>query len=255
MFFIFNMSTYREIVYMCLDELKLANDDAYFTQDHIIFLADKYRALLLKKNYTDVKKAVPESDYQTICLDLETVKGIEGDDCSNTYLRSVESIPNLLPVGTPKVSSLDFLAGEITYVNRERMKYIGHNKYLKNIIYCTIGPDNKLYLKSSNAQAYHLEKVAYSGVFENSAIASEMACNAKETETSCDPLDNKFPLEEALIPLVIEFIVKELTNAVYKPFDDINNASDDLSDLISLARRNLKSGLQKQIEGTSDGRG
>ena len=39
------MSTYREIVYMVLDELKLESDDAYYTQDHVIFLINKYRAL------------------------------------------------------------------------------------------------------------------------------------------------------------------------------------------------------------------
>ena len=233
MFFnIQTMSTYREIVYMCLDEIKLISDDAYFTQDHIIFLADKYRAFLLKKNYTDIKKAIPESNYQTICLDLEKVPGTDSDICSDTYLRSVQSIPNILPVGTSRVTPLDFLGGEITYVNRERMKFVGHNKFLKNIIYCTIGPNNKLYLRSSNPQFYYLEKVAYSGIFENSAAASEMSCNNGDSSTSnCDPLDNPYPLEEALIPLVIEFIVKELTGAAYKPEDEQNNAKDDLSGL------------------------
>lgn len=225
------MSTYKEIVYMCLDELKMISDDAYYTQDHIIFLADKYRAFLLKKNYTDIKKAIPESNYQTVCLSLEKVKGIDGDDCSNTYLRSKEKIPDILPVGTPKVSSMDFLSGEITYVSRERMKYVGHNKYLKDIIYCTIGPDNKLYLKSENSQAYYLENVAYTGIFEDSAAASEMACEGDGSESKCDPLDNPFPLEEALIPLMIEFIVKELTGASYRPEDEQNNANDDLSGL------------------------
>lgn len=225
------MSTYREVVYMCLDELKQISDDAYYTQDHIIFLADKYRAFLLKKNYTDVKKSVPESNYQTICLDLEKIQGIDGDVCSGTYLRSIERIPNILPVGTPKVASMDFLSGEITYVNRERMKYVGHNKFLRNIIYCTIGPDGKLYLKSTNPQAYYLEKVTYSGIFENSAEASKMQCESTSDISNCDPLDNDYPLEEALIPLAIEFIVKELTGAIYKPEDEFNNANDDLSGL------------------------
>lgn len=225
------MSTYREIVYMCLDELKSISDDAYYTQDHIIFLADKYRALLLKKNYTDIKKSVPESDYQTICLDLERVQGIEGDPCSGTYLRSTEKIPNMLPVGTPKLSSLNFLSGEFTFVNRERMKYVGHNKYLKNIIYGTIGPDFKLYLSSSNHQYQYLDKIEFSGVFEDSAKASELACNDADKSTECDPLDNRYPLEEALIPLVIELTVKELSGAAYKPEDEANNAKDDLSGL------------------------
>ena len=57
------MSTYKEIVYMCLDELQLSSDDATFNEEHIIFLANKYRAFLLKKNYTDLKKEIPECIY------------------------------------------------------------------------------------------------------------------------------------------------------------------------------------------------
>lgn len=225
------MSTYREIVYMCLDEIKMVSDDAYFTQDHIIFLADKYRAFLLKKNYTDVKKSIPESNYQTICLSLERARMIPGDECADTYLRSVETIPNLLPLGVPKVSPKDYFAGNITYVSRDRMKYVGRNRYLKSIIYCTIGPDNKLYLKSVNPQAYYLDSVVCSGIFENSAEASKMQCGASGNTSQCDPLDNTYPLEEALVPLAIEFIVKELTGAIYKPADKENNANDDLSGL------------------------
>lgn len=39
--------TYRELIYMCLDQLKVASDDAYFTTDHILFLLSKVRAALL----------------------------------------------------------------------------------------------------------------------------------------------------------------------------------------------------------------
>ena len=223
------MSTYREIVYMCLDEIKMVSDDSYFNQDHIIFLADKYRAFLLKKNYTDVKKSVPDSNYQTLCLNLEKVNGIDGDSCSGSHLRSTKAIPNTLPVGNSKVTSMDFLQGEFTLVSRDRMKYVGNNKFLKNIIYATIGPDNKLYLKSANQQMNYLEKVQFQGIFENSAEASKLSCDSDGNVSTCDPLDNTYPLEEALIPLAIEFIVKELTGAAYKPADEQNNAKDDLS--------------------------
>jgi hypothetical protein len=138
-------------------------------------------------------------------------------------------VPETLPVGTPKITSPDFLAGEITFVSRDRMKYVGHNRFLRNIIYCTIGPDFKLYLKSQNPQAYYLENVQFSGVFENSAEAAKMQCDSTSANTKCDPLDMTYPLEEALVPLVIEFIVKELTGAIYKPADTQNNAADDLS--------------------------
>jgi len=48
---------------MALDELKLHSDDANFTEEHIIFLADKYRAILLKQRYADVKKEIPLANY------------------------------------------------------------------------------------------------------------------------------------------------------------------------------------------------
>lgn len=50
------MATYREIVYMVLDELKINSDDKYFEEEHVMFLMDKYRAFLLKQRYSDIKK-------------------------------------------------------------------------------------------------------------------------------------------------------------------------------------------------------
>ncbi len=228
-FYFIVMSTFREIVYMCLDELQLSSDDATFTEDHIIFLANNYRALLLKKQYMDLKKTLPESNYQDICLDLEVVKGVDGDDCSETYLRSTQKIPDMLPIGSPSLTGIDFMAGEITYVSRERIKYVGHNRYLKNIIYATLGPDDKVYLKSANPQALYLEKIRFSGVFEDPEEAAKLSCEGEDGEDNCDVLDKKFPLEEALIPLMIELIVKEISNAIYRPADEENNANDDLT--------------------------
>ena len=147
------MSTYKELIYMCLDELKLYSDDASYTEEHVIFLLGKYRTFLLKQKYSDIKKQIPESNYQTICLDLIEVPAISGEPCEgDSYLRSKEKIPFLMKVGNPKVYPIDYYQGEITYVSRERMRYVGYNKYLKNIIYASIGPDNYLYFKSFNPQ-------------------------------------------------------------------------------------------------------
>lgn len=40
--------TWRELIYMINDELKLDSDDSSFNEEHIAFLAGKYRAFLLK---------------------------------------------------------------------------------------------------------------------------------------------------------------------------------------------------------------
>lgn len=215
---------------MVLDELKLSSDDAQFTEDHVMFLLNKYRAFLLKQRYSDIKKQIPESNYQTICLDLIQVPAISGDACEGgTYLRSKEKVPFLMQIGTPRVYPLDYYQGEITYVSRDRMRYVGYNKFLQNIIYCSIGPDNYLYFKSFNPQYLYLEKVKFTGIFQDSIQASDLQCPDDNGDIICNSIDRTFPIEDALIPPLIELVVKELTNSVYRPEDESNNAKDDLA--------------------------
>lgn len=238
--------TYREAVYMVLDEIKSTSDDAIFNENHAIFLLGKYRAFLLRQKYSDVKRPIPESNYQTICLDLIEVPAISGEPCEGgSYLRSKEKIPFVIKIGTPKIYPIDYYQGEITYVSRERMRYVGYNKYLQNIIYASIGPDNYLYFKSNNPQYLYLEKVKMTGVFENSEEASKLQC---EGDNECDILDRIFPIEESLVSPMIELVVKELLGAQYRPEDNVNNAKDDISDLATFLQRNTKSNIAKALE-------
>ena len=228
------MSTYKELVYMCLDELKLYSDDALYTEEHIMFLLGKYRTFLIKQRYSDVKKQIPESNYQTICLDLIEVPAISGEPCEGgSYLRSKKKIPFLMKIGNPRVYPIDYYQGEITYVSRDRMRYVGYNKYLQNIIYASLGPDNYLYFKSFNPQFLYLEKVRMTGIFEDTLAASELQCPDENGDTVCDVLDREFPIENALIPPLIQLVVEELTKAEYKPEDKENNSDDDLSEVTS----------------------
>ena len=220
--------TYREIVYACLDILKLTSDDSLYTEDHIIFLANKARTLLLKQRYSDIKKKIPESNYQTICLDLEKVQNIQDLECKGSSLRTVQEIPYLMKIGNPKVYPQNYYLGEITYISRERMRYVGHNKYLQNIIYCSLAPDNHLYFKSSNPQHLYLKKVQVTGIFEDIQNASQLECNNDNSQCQ-DILDKTFPLEEGLVHPLIEIIVKQLGPSVDLPQDQENNAQDDLA--------------------------
>ena len=241
--------TWREIIYMILDELKGMSDDFTFTEDHIAFLLGKYRSFILKQRYyTDIKKVISESNYQTICLDLIEVPAINGESCEgSSYLRSKEKIPVTLMIGNPRVYPIDYYQGNIAYISRDRMKYVGYNKWMKNIIYCSLAPDGYLYFKSENPQFRYLEKVRFTAIFEDAEKVSELACDDNDTN-SCTLLDKIFPIEEALVPTLIELIVNEIKKATYSPEDQANNAEDDLADMISFIRRNMKSNLQKQIE-------
>jgi hypothetical protein len=242
------MNTYKELVYMVLDELKNFSDDATYTEDHVIFLLNKWRTFLLKQRYADVKKQIPESNYQSICLDLIEVPAISGEPCEGgSFLRSTKKIPNLMTIGNPQAYPVNYYLGNITFISRERMRYVGYNKYLKNIIYASIGPDNYLYLKASNPQFLYLEKLRLNAIFEDTDEASELECDSDES-TSCDTLDKDFPIESGLVPQLIESVVKELSGALYKPADPENNANDDLSSIQTFIRSNIKSPLLKQLE-------
>lgn len=229
--------TVREIIYICLDELKNLSDDAFFTEEHVLFLLSKYRAFLLKQRYgTDLKKSVPESNYQTICLDLEEVN-IEDNVCyTGPRLVSSREIPTTLNIGSKRIfTDIDFTTIYLTLVSRDRFNYVGINKWLKNIIYATKGPDSRLYIKSSNPQHLYLEFVRINAVFEDFQKASDLECSNiinPDNPELCQIkplLEREFPIEDALVPPLIELTVKELAQSINKVVDTINNSKDDLS--------------------------
>lgn len=153
-----------------------------------------------------------------------------------------------MKLGNPVIFPVDYYKGNITYISRERMKYIGYNKYMQNIIYASIAPDNYLYLKSSNPQYLYLKKVRITGIFEDAEAASKLQCSDDCSTETCDILDKDFPIEDALVSPLVQLIVEELTKSEYKPSDDENNAKDDLSDLATFLRNNTKSSLAKALD-------
>lgn len=220
------MQTFRELVYMVIDELKLYSDDASFTEDHIIFLLNKARAFILKQRYSDIKKVIPNSNYQDLCIEVSSTDIIPEIKPDNSFcLKSNKEVPLLLPFGLVRIYTDEYYAGEITYITKDRMRYVGYNKYLSNIIYCSTSSNKHLYLKSNN-DISKITKLHFYGIFQDCVLASEYECN-KEYNV----LDRIFPLEDSLISNLIEIVVKELLGSIYNPEDKQNNADDNLSDI------------------------
>lgn len=223
-----------ELVYSILDLAKAASsDDSFFTEEHVIFLCKKYRAFLIKKEQDKEKSSTDvasEFEYQQICLDLEKVPAIDGEPCTGGYyLRTTQKIPKILEGTQPRVYPIDFYQGtNISYVSRDKMRYVGNNKYLRNIIYSSLGPDLHLYLNSNNPQFLYMKQLRMSAIFEDVDEAAGLLCDSEGSDASCDVLDAEFPIREYLVPPLIELVVKELTGAKYQPQDKENNANDDL---------------------------
>lgn len=226
----------KELVYSILDLLKINSDDSFWTEDHVIYLCKKYRSFLIKKEQDKEKGSqdvASEFEYQQICLDLEKVPAIDGEPCTGGYyLRTTQKIPKILEGTQPRVYPLDYYQGiNISYVSRDRMRYVGTNPYLQNIIYTSIGPDLHLYLNSSNPQFLYLKKLRMSAIFEDMDEAAGLLCDSDGESQSCDVLDMEFPIRDYLVPPLIELVVKQLSGSVLRKSDEENNAKDDTPDL------------------------
>lgn len=202
--------TYKELVYMCLDEIKLASDDSYITEDHILFLISKYRAFLLRQKYEKTNMPVSESNYQCILV-----------------TPNEDTVPEVMSVAKPRVFTItededkSTVTSFLTYVSPHRYHFIGENRILKPITYCTIDHNKKLQCKNKT-----LKQANIYAVFEDIVKTSEF--NLKD---GADVLDCECPIESELVSGVQELVVKDALGIAYRPTDFINNASDDLSKL------------------------
>lgn len=240
----------NEVVYYCLDAIKAFSDDSSVNEDHIKFLLGKYRGALLQQ-YHNLKKIMPESNYQTICINLQIADSLP---CTpSPKLVSIEKIPEMLTIGKPKVLlSNGFDSEIIEFVPFARLKNTGYNKWKLNFIYAAIGPDNHLYLSFSNPQAKYLTKLKLKGIFEDFETASDLTCADMEDTAKCDVMERDFPMEVSLIPDLIARVVKDALGIAYRPADQKNDAADSLSDIATFVRQNMKKKYNNAVEGTED---
>ena len=251
------MTTYREAIYMCLDLLKGASDDFNCTEEHIAYLLDKFRALLLKQRYgNNRKKEIPYSNYQTVTLKLELAT-FEGNSYYICKPKDGETIPYTLQLGIPRISVDADSYGDLNleYVSRERLPYVGNNRYLRNFWYCALDEQNRLLLKTSSIRMFEASSekegdtptltFRITAIFEN---PRELPNEITFDEEATNALDRNIPIEEGLITTLIELVVKELAGSVFTPKDDVNNAKDDNADMQSFIARNMKSKFAKAIE-------
>lgn len=243
------MSKVSELVYMVTDLVKTMSDDATVNENHIIYLLDVYRAFLIKQRYEkDPKRLIPESNYQSIQLDMEkfnyshSVDICSRDACTvstDEILISKDAVPDIMALGIPRIY-LD--GGLFNYsfdrVPMSRFEVVGNNKWLSNFIYWTIGPDNKVYMKSASNKCYkNIDKVNLLAIFE-SYRSEDLDIN------------DEFPIEESLVPNLLELVVKDVLGAAYRPKDRDNNASDDLANIAAFIRQNMKDRYVKDTQTT-----
>lgn len=247
------MKTYREIVYLIMDELKILSDDSLFETDHILAFCNKYRSLLIKQRYLDKKREIPTAFYQRLNVSFDTVY-YRGD-----IYKSTKEIPSSIDNGilhtytyvSPNgISSMNF-----NFVNPQRFKVVGYNKWLKNEVYVTVDLDNYMYIKSPLGDATNavpiagdlndgttslftdesanyqlvLESLADSYVLFDTILDNPIDADRFNGVNTLDVLDLDFPCDEALFQTIVELTIKEIATLNGIPRDLDNNANDDTS--------------------------
>lgn len=243
------MATFAQIIFSVLDLMKEHSDDAYYTEEHVLFLAKKIRATLLERKYKGSRNGtfspMSSENQQQVCLQLTHASMLPGS-CAGQWLMSTKEVPALLP-GFDAVTCTghDLLPTNVTFIPSERMPYVGHNKWLKNIIYACRSMDGRLYLHGLNPQFVYLENVGITGVYADPEEAAKLSHEACMTGV-CDIMSQKFPLESGLVPSLIELVTQELLGSRYAPEDKENNAKDDLGEIKATSNR-----ASKPVENTT----
>ena len=245
------MTTYREAIYMCFDLLKGTSDDFTYTEEHIAYLLDKFRALLLKQRYgNNRKKEIPYSNYQTISINLE-LNTFEGNSYYVCKPVDGTTIPYTLQIGIPRISVATDSYGDINleYISRERLPFVGNNRFLQNIWYCSLDEQNRLLLKTSSIRMFETETENNTLTFRITALFENPRELPNEItfKSTMDELDRVIPIEESLITTLIEMVVKELLGAAYRPADTINNANDDMASMANFLANAMKKDFNDQI--------
>lgn len=234
------MTTFREAVYMVLDMLKQISDDAYYTEEHIMFLLSKVRASLLMKKYHYSRNQafvkIDKANYQEIEFPLyaDTAQGP-----GLWYRGELEKrVPKLHTVGNPTAFIIRNLRNEtVSVVPPERLPFVGYNKWLKHSIYCSVSDNNDIYVRQLDEDGDALTSVYLYAIYENALESTPFSADPVDV-TATEFMDKRFPLEDSLMASCIELTVQELTGAKYSPEDKHNNAKDDMSDVAMAGKAN-----------------
>ena len=175
-----------------------------------------------------------------------------------TY-KSIKQLPNILD--TTNLWQYTFVHNDgmrtenLNFINPQKFKVVGYNKWLKGQVYITIDLDNYMYAKIPAISSGN--SINLISEYETGTLISEDGLNQLVAEDSgdlvdsyvyydtildnpiegyrfndnneLDVLDFIFPCEESLIQPIIDLCVKEIAAINGITRDVTNNATEDIS--------------------------
>ena len=132
-------------MFSVLDSVKIFSDDSVWETDHIVSILTKYRSLLFTQKYKGKKVEIPFAYYQRLNVYFDT-----SYNGGLTY-KSIKQLPNILDITNlwqyTFVHNDGMRTENLNFINPQKFKVVGYNKWLKGQVYITIDLDNYMYAK------------------------------------------------------------------------------------------------------------
>ena len=221
------MYTKYHYIYDIKERLNDYADDSELSIEHLGFLIDEVRALVIKQSYQGIGVNIPNTIKQQINLDLI----LDQDNIFaslNKILVSENALPKLIESSNQNkyitVDNGSYRNVKFIKSTNERFPYVGGNKFLQNIVYYTLGVDYKLYFTGGSSVHTLMENARVFGVFTNPKEAWEAGPNYNE---DIDFNDTIYPIDSDMWVKISDIIFKMLAPKAQIQEDKLNNANDN----------------------------
>lgn len=225
------MPTARAIIYDIREKLKLNSDDVDITDEYLYHLINVKRALFIRQRYKEKMKSIPTSLQIELCMPLELVDSIEGAECFGTILRSKSKLPKLVEIegreALMNVRRYDRKHTLFNLVSKERIPFIGHNRFIDQCVYVMLDTDYRIYFVSNQLNHKLLETVRVTIIPEDPSTAEALQCEIATTAEDCEILDKEYPIETYMIGDIVSLVLKELAPSLQIPEDTKNDADGE----------------------------
>lgn len=222
------MATLKEIRYSIKEALAIYNEDSNVSNEYIDYKIHTTRAMLLAQRFSSRSFVIPNAIIQHFYHDLSLAEDNEFVDGIGTVLATTTAIQTPLEPFNLKnnirITSGSYSDISFAFIDTNRFSYVGHNKWLQNIIYCAIGTDWKIYFTSSNPKVKMLEQVKVSMVCANPETAYPYTIGY---DVLVDFDETEYPLNSELIVELTDIIIKQLTINLTAKEDKVNDATDN----------------------------
>ena len=220
------MYTKYHYIYDIKERLNDYSDDSEISTEHISFLIDEVRALIIKQSYQGIGASISNTITQQVNLTLELSQDNEFIDLDN-ILVSIDALPRLIESSNlSKYVTVDngsYKNIKFIRVSNERFPYTGNNKYLRHFVYYTLGNDFKVYFNAQDPVHKLLQYARVFGVFENPEEAWKLSPDYDE---NVDFNDTIYPIDSDMWVKISDIILKMLMVKLQIPEDKINDATN-----------------------------